>query len=132
MKFSFFVRTKQFVIPPKERCYHRLFLSVFALRKKKSCPSFRTSRQLCVLPRRSPVVSVGVLQSALRTHCERTLSCHELIRMSVPTKYRQKTDLQVHAKRSILLACFWCFGTQVKSICLLIRGSFENEVLILV
>ena len=29
-----FVRTKQFVIPPKERCYHGLFLSVFALRKK--------------------------------------------------------------------------------------------------
>ena len=39
-EINFFVRTKQFVIPPKERCYHRLFLSVFALRKKSLVPAF--------------------------------------------------------------------------------------------
>ena len=33
-EINLFVRTKQFVIPPKERCYHGLFLSVFALREK--------------------------------------------------------------------------------------------------
>ena len=135
-EINLFERTKQFVIPPKERCYHRLFLSVFALRKKSLVPAFELPDN-CAFCRGALLLYQWAFCKAhyarivnARFHFMKWYGWACLLNTS------KRQICRCTRKDQYCWPGFSVFGTQVKSICQLIRvfviESSEDEVLILV